>query len=41
LYVDNAEQGLQGSADLGFDPVTRRLAVPELFGDTVTFFTFE
>lgn len=41
LYVDNAALGLQGSADIGFDPVSRRLAVPQLFGDTVSFFTFD
>lgn len=41
LYVDASQARLQGAADLGFDPESRRLAVPQLFGDTVSFFTFD
>ncbi len=41
LYVDAAALELEGAADIGFDPEARRLAVPQLFGDTVSFFTFE
>jgi len=39
--IDNASTGLINSADIGFDPLRRRIAVPELFGTHLAFFDLE
>lgn len=35
LILDNAATGWKSAADIGLDPINRRLAVPELFGTRV------
>jgi hypothetical protein len=41
LVLSNESDGLSGCADIGVDRGRRRLAVPELFGDEVTFFELD
>jgi hypothetical protein len=38
---DNATEGFASSADIGFDPVRRRLAIPDLFQSRVGLYEFE
>jgi hypothetical protein len=38
---DNATEGFASSADIGFDPVRRRLAIPDLFQSRVGLYDFE
>lgn len=38
MVIDNAATGWKSAADIGFDPLGRRLAVPEVFGTRVGIF---
>ena len=39
--IDDASAGLVSSADIGFDPLRRRIAVPELQGTHLVFFDLQ
>ena len=41
LLIDSAARGLGASADIGVDPQTHRVGVPNLWGTSVNFYSLD